>query len=1331
MTEPLDVALRVKFDYQNAGAKAALADGEALRALGSKMGAAPGSRLAADLAAVAAPAAAARRDVAAVAAEVSKLGRTTGSISGDGLQSLSREAIAARRAIAETMEATARLGTTGGGAKAAADLGRMTAAAAAAERAVDDLLASGEKLQAWTPAQAAAAMAEFDAQIKSGTGRIGAMEEAANRLASSPGPSRLADEVAAVSPVAAEVRREIDAVGRSAVRAGRDIAGMGQAGGGGGLGGGGGGGGGGAHGGAGGGGLRAGAIAAARPLHMERLVMSAMTPGGAAGLGLGLGAFKAYEGLKGAAEDAIKLETAMAELRQSVGDMPAEGLKALEGSILRTSRATGVATGELAQLSARAAAAGRPVAELPEFMELGARAAGGFGEKVGEVAEQLTRVGAQFSLDQRGLRSTADAAALLQEKTGVRGGNTLEFMSQTGDLARLAGMRPDQLAAYGATLGQAGFGAGDAASTFSGLLNKLQTAPQQGEGFQLGLSRMAGPDGRGESAWGLRNLARADPSAAMLRMLDDIKKLPQERRVSVLTQMFGAEDGEKLARMADHVDGLRRNLGLMNDTAARSGAVDRVFRIFDETTSSKIDRATAAIGAFSTKIGQALAPAIGAMADATARLFNSLSDVIDRGERATQAVEILNAKRAGQPLTEGQKAAIGADPALKGMVGGPDDKVPPLAPSLVPQPPVPRSGQQPELSTGEVSAARARAREQLEGRVRELEGQKAVGAGGYDVDRQIEGARRRLRQFDGPEPGSTSDGARPSGLLHRTSFSDDDAPSSSGSATEALQAVIASGTKEGVVAGLREVMEMRGGTGASGGVMNASFEDGGASAGPGGGGGLPNLRYGRASRGAPNMRYGSAGGRVRGTPAGRAHGAYRASPGSSGGWRIGAGDGSATTEDGGPGFTSGMKARNLGNIGYFGQHETGLVGPSNSRDVDHSIAMYATQEDGIRAAARLAMRKYQSGMHDTASLIAAKKGGWTPGALGPAASVNIAKAMGLSNKDDLHLDQPGQMQKFLGALARQEHGSAGAYYSPEMIDRALKGSGPAPANAERSVGSSDRRGFANLMHGQYGGPGQNLTSVTTPDGKTVRVHAAAADSFRGFLGDLEKSGYNINSLGGYANRGMAGNPGRISQHAYGNAIDINPAQNPFHTSQTDLPKNVSDMAAKWGLSWGGDWSERSRDPMHFEWNGSRPWENKQGPVAGPQNKPNVMPFGLTGSALVAMDKARADKAAAAGEDRATRSTADERVAAAERHPTVSPRFADPSKLKIRPRPGDITASAGGAGAAGMGGGGHGTTIQHFYGNHDPAQTARYAQLEQNREIRRTTGRALHGVGRVA
>lgn len=119
--------------------------------------------------------------------------------------------------------------------------------------------------------------------------------------------------------------------------------------------------------------------------------------------------------------------------------------------------------------------------------------------------------------------------------------------------------------------------------------------------------------------------------------------------------------------------------------------------------------------------------------------------------------------------------------------------------------------------------------------------------------------------------------------------------------------------------------------------------------------------------------------------------------------------------------------------------------------------------------------------------------------------------------------------------------------------------------------------------GALGAPGSNLVTISTPSGHQFQVNQASAPSFQSFVNELEGSGYKINSIGGFSNRDKRGGEG-LSEHAYGNAIDINPDQNPFQSSQTNLPPNIHDMAAKYGLIWGGDW-QSPKDTMHFQWGG--------------------------------------------------------------------------------------------------------------------------------------------------
>jgi hypothetical protein len=143
----------------------------------------------------------------------------------------------------------------------------------------------------------------------------------------------------------------------------------------------------------------------------------------------------------------------------------------------------------------------------------------------------------------------------------------------------------------------------------------------------------------------------------------------------------------------------------------------------------------------------------------------------------------------------------------------------------------------------------------------------------------------------------------------------------------------------------------------------------------------------------------------------------------------------------------------------------------------------------------------------------------------------------------------------------------------------------------------------------------DLTTVTAANGLTAQVNKFAAPAFDGFIKDLEARGYNINDLGGYNNREKRGGT-TLSAHAFGNAIDINPSQNTFGGNKTNMPPDVSQLAAKWGLSWGGDWQGK-KDFMHFEWTGGAPASGgpalaSGAPVEGSRSFVNSNPGNIKG-----------------------------------------------------------------------------------------------------------------------
>jgi hypothetical protein len=108
-----------------------------------------------------------------------------------------------------------------------------------------------------------------------------------------------------------------------------------------------------------------------------------------------------------------------------------------------------------------------------------------------------------------------------------------------------------------------------------------------------------------------------------------------------------------------------------------------------------------------------------------------------------------------------------------------------------------------------------------------------------------------------------------------------------------------------------------------------------------------------------------------------------------------------------------------------------------------------------------------------------------------------------------------------------------------------------------------------------------LTRISSKSGPSTSVNEKYAPRFQGLVDWLDGQGYAINSLGGYVDRDVRGQPGVKSVHAHGAAIDINPSANPFGSKLvTDMPANVASVAKQMGLGWGGNWTS-VKDAMHF------------------------------------------------------------------------------------------------------------------------------------------------------
>jgi hypothetical protein len=111
--------------------------------------------------------------------------------------------------------------------------------------------------------------------------------------------------------------------------------------------------------------------------------------------------------------------------------------------------------------------------------------------------------------------------------------------------------------------------------------------------------------------------------------------------------------------------------------------------------------------------------------------------------------------------------------------------------------------------------------------------------------------------------------------------------------------------------------------------------------------------------------------------------------------------------------------------------------------------------------------------------------------------------------------------------------------------------------------------------------------------KSVRIHKKCSESFSRVLAAIwvaadknQKTvdAWGVSIYGGAYNFRLMRGGNSLSMHSWGCAIDLDPARNAFHDQSGhfhDVPQVVKAFEDE-GWTWGGRWSGRSCDMMHFQ-----------------------------------------------------------------------------------------------------------------------------------------------------
>jgi len=99
----------------------------------------------------------------------------------------------------------------------------------------------------------------------------------------------------------------------------------------------------------------------------------------------------------------------------------------------------------------------------------------------------------------------------------------------------------------------------------------------------------------------------------------------------------------------------------------------------------------------------------------------------------------------------------------------------------------------------------------------------------------------------------------------------------------------------------------------------------------------------------------------------------------------------------------------------------------------------------------------------------------------------------------------------------------------------------------------------------------------------MTCHKRLADVFRDALQRAQIAGMQdkIETFGGCFSFRPQRTGSKLSTHAWGIAIDLNPASN-AQGSLGDMDPGLIAIFRSAGFEWGGEWTGIRRDPMHFQ-----------------------------------------------------------------------------------------------------------------------------------------------------
>lgn len=337
--------------------------------------------------------------------------------------------------------------------------------------------------------------------------------------------------------------------------------------------------------------------------------------------------------------EAIKFESAMASAAKTIDGMRDENGKLtaqyyeMEAAIKQMGQTLPLTHDELARLFAAGGQQGMTaVSDLREFTTMAAQMAVAFDMTTEQAAQSIGTYRTALNLTMPEARSLLDLMNQFANTTSANEKDIADVVRRVGSLGEVGGVSAKAITALAATLTAMGVAPEVAATGTKNLILALvsgtaATKSQKAAFASLGIDTVK-----------LAKQMQKDGPAAILSVLNAIKKLPKDKQLSIMQQIFGKDSLTTIAALQKEMDLAINNLKTAADESKYGDAMQKEFSNVSGTTANKLILLKNRVQEVGITIANALLPAIQSITETIGPPISAVAKFASEHQTLTKVV---------------------------------------------------------------------------------------------------------------------------------------------------------------------------------------------------------------------------------------------------------------------------------------------------------------------------------------------------------------------------------------------------------------------------------------------------------------------------------------------------------------------------------------------------------------------------------------------------------------------------------------------------------------------------------------------------------------------